>query len=107
MEAMEQMFAVMKQGAAEAGRDPGVLKLIVVANVEFHPAPLGDDRSIFVGSAEQIESDIVATRQLGAQEIVFNVIFSPDMGSTEDLLSRMEQLRTMARQSEHVVEERR
>ena len=105
--AMEQMFATIKQGAAEAGRDPSSLKLIVVANIEFHPAPLGDDRPIFVGSAEQVEEDIVATRHLGAQEIVFNVLFSPDIGSTKDLLSRMEQLRTMARQSEYVVEERR
>ncbi|MDP8973900.1 MAG: TIGR03619 family F420-dependent LLM class oxidoreductase [Actinomycetota bacterium] len=104
--AMEQMFTAIKQGAAEAGRDPSSLKLIVVANIEFHPAPLGDDRPIFVGSAEQIEADILATRQLGAQEIVFNVIFSPDVGSTEDLLSRMEQLRKMARQSKYVVEER-
>ncbi len=105
--AMEQMFAAIKQGAAEVGRDPSALKLIVVANIEFHPAPLGDDRPIFVGSAEQIEADIVATRQLGAQEIVFNVLFSPDIGSTQDLLSRMEQLRTMARQTEYFVEERR
>ncbi len=105
--AMEQMFAAIKQGAAEVGRDPSALKLIVVANIEFHPAPLGDDRPIFVGSAEQVKEDIVATRQLGAQEIVFNVLFSPDIGSTQDLLSRMEQLRTMARQTEYFVEERR
>jgi hypothetical protein len=42
---------------AEAGRDPSKLKLIVTANVYFHPAPLGEDRPIFVGSAEQIEED--------------------------------------------------
>ncbi len=98
--AMEQMFAGIKQGAAEAGRDPSKLKLIVTANIEFHPAPLGDDRPIFVGSVEQIEGDISATRRLGAEEIIFNAIFSPDVGSTDDLLSRMEHLRTMARRSE-------
>ncbi len=100
--AMEQMFASIKQSAAEAGRDPSNLKLVVTANVEFHPAPLGDDRPIFVGSAEQIESDILATRRLGAEELIFNALFSPDIGSTEDLLSRMEQLWTMARRSEYV-----
>lgn len=97
---MEQMFAAIKQGAAEVGRDPGSVKLIVGANVEFHPAPLGDDRPIFAGSAEQIEEDIVATRQLGAEELIFNALFSPDIESTEDLLSHMEQLQTMARGSE-------
>jgi probable F420-dependent oxidoreductase len=98
--AMEQMFATIKQGAAEAGRDPGSLKLIVIAHPEFHPAPLGDDRQIFAGSADQIEADIFATRRLGADEIIFNALFSPDVASTEDLLARMEQLRAMARRSE-------
>ncbi len=99
--AMEQMFAAIKQGAAEAGRDPSSLKLVVIAHAEFHPAPLGDDRPIFAGSTEQIEEDISATRRLGAEELIFNALFSPDIGSTEDLLSRMEQLRKMARRSEH------
>jgi probable F420-dependent oxidoreductase len=105
--AMEQMFAAIKQGAAEAGRDPNSLKLTVIAHPEFHPTSLGDDRPIFAGSAEQIESDISATRRLGADELIFNVLFSPDVESTEDLLSHMEQLWTMARQSEYVFEERR
>lgn len=98
--AMEQMFAAIKQGAAEAGRNPDSLKLIVVAHAEFHPAPLGDDRPIFAGSAEQIEADILATRQLGAEELIFNALFSPDVASTEDVLSHMEQLWTMALRSE-------
>ena len=98
--AMEQMFAAIKQGAAEAGRDPSDLKLIVGANVAFHPKPLGDDRPIFAGSAEQIEEDIVATRKLGADKLIFNVLFSSDVGSTEDLLSHMEQLQAMARRAE-------
>ncbi|MDQ4128658.1 MAG: TIGR03619 family F420-dependent LLM class oxidoreductase [Actinomycetota bacterium] len=99
---MEQMFAGIKQGSAEAGRDPSNLKLIVIAHAEFHPAPLGDDRPIFAGSAEQIEADILATRRLGAEELIFNALFSPDIGSTDDLLSRMERLWTMARRSEYV-----
>jgi probable F420-dependent oxidoreductase len=97
---MEQMFAAIKQGAAEAGRDPGELKLIVIANIEFHPTTLSDDRPIFVGSAEQIEADILATQRLGAEEIIFNVLFSPDVASTEDVLSHMEQLWLMAQRSE-------
>jgi probable F420-dependent oxidoreductase len=98
--AMEQMFAAIKQGAAEAGRDPSSLKLIVGANIAFHPAPLGEDRPIFAGSAEQIEADILATRELGADELIFNALFSPDVDSTEDLLSHMEQLQAMTRRSE-------
>ena len=44
VDTMEQMFADIKQDAAEAGRDPSKLKLIVTANVEFYPAPLGEER---------------------------------------------------------------
>jgi probable F420-dependent oxidoreductase len=102
--AMEQMLAAIKQAASEAGRDPSSLKLIVIAHTEFHRAPLGDDRPIFAGSAEQIEEDILATQRLGADEIIFNALFSPDVESTEDLLSHMEQLWTMARRSEYVFE---
>ena len=103
LEAMEQMVAGIKQGAAEAGRDPSSLKLVVIGHAEFHSEPLGEDRQIFAGSAEQIEADIVATRRLGAEELIFNALFSPDIGSTEDLLSRMEQLWTMTRRSEREV----
>jgi probable F420-dependent oxidoreductase len=98
--AMEEMFAAIKQDAGEAGRDPSRLELIVSANVEFHPAPLGAGRMIFTGTAEEIESDVVATRQLGAAELIFNALFSPGLDSVDDLLSCMEQLRTMARGSE-------
>ena len=103
--AMEQMLAAIKQATAEAGRDPSSLKLIVIAHTEFHRAPLGEERPIFAGSAEQIVEDIVATRRLGADEIIFNALFSPDVESTEDLLSHMEQLWTMARRSEYVFED--
>jgi probable F420-dependent oxidoreductase len=106
LDAMEQMLGAIKQGAAEAGRDPSDLKLIVGANVAFHPEPLSDDRPIFAGSAEQIEADIFATRRLGAEEIIFNALFSPDVDSTEDLLLHMKQLQTMARRSEYVFEDR-
>jgi hypothetical protein len=98
--AMEQMFAAIQQGAAETGRDPGSLKLTVIAHPELHSAPLGDERSIFAGSAEQIEEDIFATRRLGTDELIFNALFSPDICSTEDLLACMEQLQMMARRSE-------
>ena len=73
---------------------------MVTANVKFHPAPLEDDQPIFVGSAEPIEADIVSTRRLGTEELIFNGLFSPSIGSTADLLSRLEQLQTVARRSE-------
>ena len=83
----------------EAGRDPATLELIVRANVEFSDAPLGKDRADFTGSLEQIAGDVVATRKLGAAELLFDVQFSPGVKTAEDMVVRMEQLCKAASQS--------
>ncbi len=87
-----QMFEVIKGMAREAGRDPSTLKLIVRANVEFSDAALGKDRTDFTGTLEQIAGDIVATRELGAEELFFDVQFSPGIEGVDDIVARLEQL---------------
>ena len=59
---------------------PGAAR-IVRANVEITEEPLGQDRASFTGTLEQIAGDMVATRTLGAAELLF---------------TRMEQLRDIA-----------
>jgi len=94
-----QMFQGIRDIAKEAGRDPATLELIVRANVEFSDAPLGKDRADFTGSLEQIAGDVVATRKLGAAELLFDVQFSPGVKTAEDMVVRMEQLWKAASQS--------
>jgi len=92
-----QMFEVIKGMAQEAGRDPSTLELIVRANVEFSNATLDKDRTDFTGTLEQIAGDIVATRKLGASELLFDVQFSPGVEGVDDIVARMEQLWQVAK----------
>ncbi len=90
--AIAPMFEGMKQMAREAGRDPAALELIVRANVEFSDSPPAKDRADFTGALDQIAGDVMATRKLGAAELLFDVQFSPGVETVDDMLARMEQL---------------
>lgn len=96
---LAQMFEGIKGMAQEAGRDPAALELIVRANVEISDAALGKERADFTGTLEQIADDVVATRKLGAAELLFDVQFSSGVEAVDDIVARMEQLRQVARQS--------
>ena len=94
--AMKQMMETARGAAQEAGRDPSKFALIVRANLMVTDQPLGDDRWMFTGSADQIKGDIAATRDVGADELFFDPTFSPDGTSVDGFLSRMEQMRELA-----------
>lgn len=94
--AVGQMFGQLQGMAREAGRDPAALELIVRANCEFSASPAASGRADFTGTLEQIAADIAATRKLGANELVFDVQFSPDLRSVDDVLRRLEELRRAA-----------
>jgi len=96
---MAQMFEGIRQMAREAGRNPSTLELIVRANVEFSDAPLDKGRADFTGSLEQIAGDIVATRKLGATELLFDIQFSPGIETADHIVARMEQLWQVATRS--------
>ncbi len=97
--AITQMFDGIKRMAQEAGRDPSALEIIVRANVEVFAAKPGKDRIDFTGSLEQIAGDIVATRKLGAAELLFDVQFSPGVEAVDDIVSLAGQLWQVAKQS--------
>ena len=90
--AIAQMFETIKQMAQSGGRDPARLELIVRANVEFSAAKSTADRADFTGTLEQITQDVAAVQSLGAAELLFDVQFSPGVGTVADILDRMEQL---------------
>ena len=94
--AMGEMFAGIKQMAAAEGRDPESLELVIRANVYFSDDPIGDGRVDFMGTIEQIGGDVAAARDLGADEVFFDVQFSPDVNSVDAMAMRMEQLREAA-----------
>ncbi|MGH9767977.1 MAG: LLM class F420-dependent oxidoreductase [Blastocatellia bacterium] len=94
-----QMFEGIKGMAREASRDPAALELIVRANVGFSDRPINKDRADFTGALEQIAGDVVETRKLGAAEIVFDVQFSPDVETVDEIITRMEQLYQASKQA--------
>ncbi len=91
---MAEMFAEIRALAAKAGRDPAALSLLVRANTQVHEQELGDDRPTFAGTPGQIAGDVVACRQLGASELLFDVNTDPRVTSLDDVLDRMERLYT-------------
>ena len=97
--AMSEMFESIRAAAAEAGRDPDGLELLVRANVELFDRPLGDDRMIFTGTLEQVGADVAATREMGATELMFDATFDPGVESVADILSLMEVLHGLGKEA--------
>jgi hypothetical protein len=92
LDGMRQMFTAMKGMAAEAGRSPEAIAMIVRANCAVVDRPVPGDRFVFTGSIEQIAEDVHATEALGAAELFFDVNFSPGIQSHQDALTLMETL---------------
>jgi probable F420-dependent oxidoreductase len=95
-EAMAQTMAGLREKAKAHGRDPAALQLIVRANVYVREKPMGKDRWPFSGTLEQIQQDIQATRAIKADELFFDIVFSPDGASIKRFLKRMEEIRALA-----------
>jgi probable F420-dependent oxidoreductase len=90
LEAMPQMLAQFHAMAAAVGRHPAELEVIVVASVHMTQRPRAENRPVFTGSREQVSADIAGFRDLGANEIIFELDLSPPIG---DILATMERLR--------------
>jgi len=94
MEGMQPMMDGLKAMAKEAGRD---VKVAVRANVNITDDDQGEGRFIFYGSLQEIQQDVEANRELGVDEIFFDVSFSADGRTENGYLKRMEQLIELAR----------
>ena len=52
--------------------------------------PLGDDRSDFWGTPEQIGADIARAREIGTHELLFDFTFDPDVKGVDDFVERLD-----------------
>jgi alkanesulfonate monooxygenase SsuD/methylene tetrahydromethanopterin reductase-like flavin-dependent oxidoreductase (luciferase family) len=93
------MFATVRAAAEEAGRDPDELELIVRANIRLTEQPLGDKRSTFAGTAEQVAADVSAAHDIGTAELIMDATFDPAVESADDFVERMEVLTRLAREA--------
>lgn len=73
LDATAFMWSAVQQAAAEAGRDPAALSLVVRANVKHTPRALGADRPTYHGSVEQIAEDVRGAFALGAHQVVLDL----------------------------------
>ena len=65
------MWGGVRDAAERAGRDPGALRLTVLANVELLGS-LPDSRPDFVGSIDQVRDDVRRCAELGVDELIVN-----------------------------------
>ena len=93
------MFEAIKNMAKQAGRDPSALELIVTAGVEIHKRPIEKERIEFTGSLEQIGEDFATARKVGAAEIAIYAQFLAPDETAQDLITRMEDLWRVAKQT--------
>ena len=95
LDGMKEMLEGLRGMAKQAGRDANDVAVVVRANFTLTDEPLGDERFIFYGSADEIKADIAGVRELGAAELFFDPTFSPDGATVEGFLSSMERIREL------------
>ena len=95
LDGMKPMMEALKGFAQEAERNPSEVEVVVRGFLNVTEKPLDDDRPIFNGSLEQTNSDIAAIRELGVDELFFDLQFSPEGTSVDGILSRMEKMRKL------------
>lgn len=81
----------IRDQAEAAGRDPGALRLVVLAPfITVTDKPAGPERQLFQGSLEQLAEDFAAVAETGAHELIIGL----DAGSA-DAGELMDQARTL------------
>jgi probable F420-dependent oxidoreductase len=96
VDGMKQMWEGVKGMAHAAGRDPNELEVVVRANLTITSDPITENRWIFTGTYDQIGSDIQACREIGAAEVHFDPVFSPEGATVEGYFEVAEQMRELA-----------
>jgi alkanesulfonate monooxygenase SsuD/methylene tetrahydromethanopterin reductase-like flavin-dependent oxidoreductase (luciferase family) len=79
--------------AAEYGRDPSRMEMIVVGNVTFTDRPAGPDRSAFIGTLDQIMEDVQTAAEAGADELIIDLNLQDWFTSTKQMLETAVEIR--------------
>ena len=78
---LDESVALVREGATDAGRDPGALRVLVRGIVELVDADPGPARLLLHGTREQVLEDLASLRVQGATEVFLDLNFSPLVGS--------------------------
>lgn len=74
------LIQIVRSSAAEAGRDPGSIEVVVRGLVQL-TGEQGSDRKPLVGSAEQIRADLAGLSDQGVDEVFIDLNFDEAVGS--------------------------
>lgn len=74
---------VVRDGAREAGRDPGAVRVVVRGLVDLLDRPAAAGRAALQGSVEQVREDLVTLRRRGVTEVFVDLNFAPQVGSPD------------------------
>ena len=89
-----QMMDAIRQQAVAAGRDPAALELLVLGFVTITDAPLGEGRSDFTGSLDELRRDVETARELGATELILIPPVTPTV-TVDDFRPAQETIRAL------------
>ncbi|MEW6474664.1 MAG: TIGR03619 family F420-dependent LLM class oxidoreductase [Actinomycetota bacterium] len=81
----EAMWSVVTAAAADAGRDPSMLSLVVRANIHHRDRPAGPGRPTYHGSVDQIADDVRGAFALGARQVILDL-----QGTTRDVAAYLD-----------------
>jgi alkanesulfonate monooxygenase SsuD/methylene tetrahydromethanopterin reductase-like flavin-dependent oxidoreductase (luciferase family) len=73
LDVLAPMWDDVRRRAEGHGRDPDALDLVVRADVTLAERPFVGERPIYHGTVEQVVEDLVATRDIGAHEVVVSI----------------------------------
>jgi probable F420-dependent oxidoreductase len=83
-EQIGRAVSVIRQGAAEANRNPDSLRIVIRAVIKLtESADSAPDRKILHGSADQIAADLESLSRAGATEAFLDLNFDPEVGSPD------------------------
>jgi probable F420-dependent oxidoreductase len=82
------VWAQVRDRAADYGRDPDRLQMVVRANISLMDHPLGE-RLSYWGSLDQVIEDVVATRDAGADEIILHIGGDASLDESLDIYARI------------------
>lgn len=89
------MMDQLRELARAAGRDPGVLQLVLLAFPAILERSPGAGRQDFVGTLDEIGRDVATARGLGVTEIIFAPGYATGDLSPDEYFRALEQLRPL------------
>ncbi|MFE7504559.1 LLM class F420-dependent oxidoreductase [Promicromonospora sp. NPDC057488] len=92
-ERLRTEWDAIRQVAAEAGRDPSQMEMVVVGNVAFSDHSAGPGRSAFAGTRAQVLDDVAAMAGAGADELIIDLNLQDWWQSTAQMLDAALEIR--------------